>query len=427
MTTHYLDSNPSLRRWPVFVFRRFRQIEKLNKETMQSHDTAMSARQNRIRRKLYFMTLAILFIVVPLTLTFFVLNIIDGWAYWSQPYDFNAIHYGPDPFNTYFISFTTSDLMRSVDMNVNYIPALTGIVTFFVFGTTADSLNSYRKMLLCFGLGYIFPRLREEYRPADGRRSAGRSWLSSISRVFPGRGGRRSSNSGSSKMSILPTVEHFSQSSRSGNQSSQRGDASTSKSDTMCSGARQGVSSPPIDTPNPWPDLSPHTTAIDAPPAPPQPAQHNPWVLRTVPSPFPLKFPSRHRSGDISESKPIRLPSFKKQSPITEKGNGTEKTPSPVATGTITPHPDTTTNTTPPPPALGVDTRVWAATPPATPAGLPEQKAKDAPPRQNRSDEHLDVVRIQTETRTTSFTVPPPGTTDPSTTTAAARQTAGLS
>jgi len=404
---------------------------------MQSHDTAMSARQNRIRRKLYFMTLGILVIVVPLTLAFFILNIVDGWVYWSQPYDFNAIHYGPDPFNTYFVSFTTSDLVRSVDMNMNYIPALTGFVTFFVFGTTADSLNSYRKMLLCFGLGYIFPRLREEYRPADGRRSASRSWLSSISRVFPGRGGRRSSNSDSSKQSILPTIEHVSQSSRCGNQSSRRGEISTSKSDTMCSGARQGLSSPPIDAPNPWPDLSPHTTTTDAPPAPPQPAQHNPWVFRTVLNPFPLKFPSRKRTGDISESKPIRLPSFKKQSPITEKGKETEATSSPVATCTITPYPDITSQHTlpaPPPPALGVDTRVWAATPPATPAALPEQKAKDAPPRQQRSDEHLDVggdsvVRIQTETRTTSFTVAPLGgddATDSSTTTTA-RQTAGLS
>jgi pheromone a factor receptor len=264
---------------------------------MQSHDTAMSARQNRIRRKLYFMTLGILVIVVPLTLAFFILNIVDGWVYWSQPYDFNAIHYGPDPFNTYFISFTTSDLVRSVDMNMNYIPALTGFVTFFVFGTTADSLNSYRKMLLCFGLGYIFPRLREEYRPTDGRRSAGRSWLSSISRVFPGRSGRRSSDSDSSKHSILPTIEHVSQSTRCGNQSSRRGEISTSKSDTVCSSARQGLSSPPIDAPNLWPDLSPHTTTTDAPPAPPQPAQHNPWVLRTVLSFFPLKFlPSRLRA-----------------------------------------------------------------------------------------------------------------------------------
>ncbi|KAK1835224.1 hypothetical protein QBC39DRAFT_327678 [Podospora conica] len=415
----------------AFVFKRFRQIEKLNKETMQSYDTAMSARQNRVKRKLYFMTLAILVVVVPLILAFFILNIIDGWAYWSQPYDFNAIHYGPDPFNTYFISFTTSDLVRSVDMNLNYIPALTGFVTFFVFGTTTDSLNSYRRMLLFFGLGYIFPKLREEYRPADGRRSAGRSWLSSISRVFPTRGGRRSSNSGSSKRSILPTVEHVSQSSRNGNQSSRPVETPTSKSDTMCSGARQGLSSPPVvDTPNPWPDLSPHTTIADAPPAPPQPGQHNPWVLRTVLSPFPIKFPSRQRSGDISEGKPIRLPSLKKPSPTaTEEANEKE---TPVATGTTTPQ---HTTPAPVPPALGVDTRVWAATPPATPAALPEQKMKESdgivPVRQQRSDEHLDVVRIQTETRTTSFTVPPPSSgdhaADPSATTTTANQTAGRS
>lgn len=133
------------------------------------------------------MTLGILVIVVPLTVALFVLNIFDGLEYWNDPYDYDLIHYGPDPFNINFISFTTSDLVRFVDMNINYIPTLTAIVIFFVFGTTTEALNDYRKMLLFFGLGYVLPRLRQEYSP-DRRRSGRRSWLSSLSKIFPVRG-----------------------------------------------------------------------------------------------------------------------------------------------------------------------------------------------------------------------------------------------
>jgi pheromone a factor receptor len=169
------------------VFRRFRKIEKLTREVIHSQDSVMAVRQQRVRGKLYFMTLGILVIVVPIIVALFVLNIVDGYTYWSDPYDYDLIHHGPDPFNTYFISFTTSDMVRFVEMNINYIPTLTAIVIFFVFGTTADALNDYRRLLLFCGLGTVIPKLREEYTP-DGRSGSKRSWLSSMSKIFPNRG-----------------------------------------------------------------------------------------------------------------------------------------------------------------------------------------------------------------------------------------------
>lgn len=273
------------------------------------------------------MTLGILVIVVPIITALFVLNIVDGLEYWNDPYDYDLIHYGPDPFNINFISFTTSQVVRFVDMNINYIPTLTAIVIFFVFGTTTEALNDYRKMLLCFGLGYIFPKLRQEYVP-DTRRSGRRSWLSSLSRIFPVRGSTKTTRSSSSfftrKVSLLPTSVHVSNANRSGASQHEKNHNAT---DT-CTSAVSSTNT------NPWPDLSEQNDAV-VPTFHPRPPTRNPWVLRTtlnlphirLPS---ISFPSIGKKKTTSEKTPEEsLPRFAPSSPHIPSIPGLRKTITP--------------------------------------------------------------------------------------------------
>jgi pheromone a factor receptor len=140
----------------------------------------MLARQQRVRRKLYFMTLVILAVVLPIVCVLFIMNILQGLP-WTIPFDYDRIHFGPDPYNINFISFTTSDLMSFEDLCLNYISALTSIAIFISFGTSTEAYNRYRKFLLLFGLGIIFPKLHEEYQPVS-RATSKRSWWSSITK-----------------------------------------------------------------------------------------------------------------------------------------------------------------------------------------------------------------------------------------------------
>jgi pheromone a factor receptor len=266
----------------ALVFIRFRRIEKLTREVIHTHDTLMAARRHRVRRKLYFMTLGILVIVVPLTCALFVLNIRDGYEYWSDPYDYQLIVHGPDPFNHHFISFTTSDMVRFIDLNISYIPALTAVVIFAIFGLTTEGLNDYRRLLLLFGLGCIFPKLKKEYNPDDRRGRSG--WLSSFSRIFPIRGTRLSSRSGSGtkdpKNSQLPTVDHIS------NASATVASRNQEKGGISCSGANGHTTDH-----NPWPDLpdlpESESTSIGT-----KIPNRNPWLFRTSLPSAPFRIPT---------------------------------------------------------------------------------------------------------------------------------------
>lgn len=46
-----------------------------------------------------------------------------------------------------------------------YLSIATTIPIFIFFGMTKDAMNSYRVVLLFFGLGKVFPQLHEEYDP----------------------------------------------------------------------------------------------------------------------------------------------------------------------------------------------------------------------------------------------------------------------
>jgi hypothetical protein len=116
------------------------------------------------------MTLVVIIIVLPLIMIMLFVHIIEG-APWDRPYDFDASHYGPDPYNIYFISFTTSDKLTFAQLNIVYVASIGSIAIFIPFGTTPEAINMYRTALLFLGLGFCFPRLREEYVPNTERES----------------------------------------------------------------------------------------------------------------------------------------------------------------------------------------------------------------------------------------------------------------
>jgi pheromone a factor receptor len=163
---------------PGLVYWRFREIDRVAREVIHSGDSVRSSSRHRIRRKLYFTSIAIMVFVLPLDTYFFVQNIPEGFP-WTIPYDYGRIHFGPDPFNINFISFTTTDLLGFGDLNINYISVITAIPIFIVFGTTIESLNLYRKCFLAVGLDYIFPSLRHDIQPKR-RTSSKQSWWATL-------------------------------------------------------------------------------------------------------------------------------------------------------------------------------------------------------------------------------------------------------
>ncbi|KAK0673817.1 putative pheromone receptor [Cercophora samala] len=268
------------------TFYRYRLIMRASNKVMQSRDSVAAARQSRVRKKLYFMTLSIIVVVLPLILIFLVRNLRVG-SPWSLPYDFDSFHYGPDPFNQWFVSFTTSEYMNFQQLSISFIPEITGILLFIPFGTTPEALNSYRRGLLFLGLGYLFPKLREEIplypSPSSSRNNSATdsraSWWSSFLRPIRENTSsfiasrRRSTttttggvSNNSRKGSILPTIEHHSNS-------------TSSRSTSLL--VKEKTSN------NPWPDLtadeidhyhSPSSSSTSSPPT----AGRNPFLMATA-------------------------------------------------------------------------------------------------------------------------------------------------
>ncbi|KAK4457955.1 pheromone A receptor-domain-containing protein [Cladorrhinum samala] len=327
------------------TFYRYRKIERATRKIISSQDSVAGARQARVRKKLYFTTLGCIVVVLPLTLTLFVRNVLAG-SPWTRPFDFDSFHYGPDPFNSGFISFTTSDMMSFQQLAISYIPEIAGIALFIPFGTTIDALNAYRKALLALGLGILFPKLREEIKTKPKDKGSSPSWWSSLIRPL------RSTTSSviqSRKASLLPTVEHASVSSRN---SAALSPSSSSRNQ------------------NPWPDLSAreidsYSSRLRSPaasPARPLPVMH---AAALGPNqPVSVQFPSV----------PVAIPSFRR---------GSEPASPRTSVAGEKPWEDLNQQN------VGVDTRVWSD------AEKDAEGGGEAGVRRN-------VVRVETRINTTS-------------------------
>lgn len=141
----------------------------------------MQQRHQRIRRKLYFMCMSTMVLILPLQMFFLYTNIAAGLDN-LMPYDFAKIH-NPATFN--LITFKTTPGISFLEMNSNYVAIVTCLPLFWFFGLTKEAINTYRVYSLNLGLGILFPRLHEEYDPDRSRNTnQNMSWRQKISGVL---------------------------------------------------------------------------------------------------------------------------------------------------------------------------------------------------------------------------------------------------
>lgn len=139
---------------------------------MARHTSSVTHRNQRMRRKLYLLSLCILIPFFPLQMLFMYSNIMNS-VHRMQPYDFAKIH-NSGIFNR--ITFTVSAQTSFPEMNLNYISVITVVPIFWFFGVTKEAMNTYRVYFLACGLGKWFPRLHDEYDPDRTRTGTSRSW-----------------------------------------------------------------------------------------------------------------------------------------------------------------------------------------------------------------------------------------------------------
>ncbi|KAK3948785.1 pheromone A receptor-domain-containing protein [Pseudoneurospora amorphoporcata] len=285
-------------------FYKYRQLEKLTREAIPSDDSIRTARQKRLRRKLYFLTLSILVSVVPLVCVFFVFNVAQGWP-WSLPFDLHRIHASIN-----FVSFTTTEKMKVTEVLTNYVPVVSAVAICITFGTTVEAYNQYRLVLVFLGFGKLWPKLYQEYDPDDSippcelcTQTSSKSWWSSMTK-----NNKRGTVASFSlhDTSILPITEDIPLTTRL-KLAPTKGESSHTNPSSPYDELRKEFpdlwptqSSPTAkvnNNNNPWPDLS-----VD-----PTPPARNPWYLRPnafhvpirLPMPLsPIYIPSLHADQD---------------------------------------------------------------------------------------------------------------------------------
>ncbi|CRK30483.1 hypothetical protein BN1708_005141 [Verticillium longisporum] len=163
--------------YSILTFKRYRELRKGMQNALSSNSSA-SSRQNRTRRRLYFMTISVLIPYLPLQLAHAVLNGLSSFP--LQPFDFHKIRYEAAPFPWDSIVFMPSTQVPWIFLNNKYIPILTTVVIFIYFGITVDARRMYRHVVLAMGLGSMFPRLHNSdgynFSDQSGSRSGTGSW-----------------------------------------------------------------------------------------------------------------------------------------------------------------------------------------------------------------------------------------------------------
>ncbi|KAF5026057.1 hypothetical protein F66182_1849 [Fusarium sp. NRRL 66182] len=144
------------------TYMRFREIARTTRSAINSNRAAHQ-RAQRTKRRLYLMVLSILIPFLPIVVTFAVLNVLTALP--LQPFDYNLIHNKIVPYPWSAILFIPSTSVTFAYLNNCYIDILSSIPVVIFFGMTNDAINAYRRGLVCIGLGFVFPKLREEYDP----------------------------------------------------------------------------------------------------------------------------------------------------------------------------------------------------------------------------------------------------------------------
>jgi pheromone a factor receptor len=139
---------------------------------MARNTSSPNTLHQRMRRKLYLLTLIILIPFFPLQMLFMYSNTMNSIGR-MQAYNFDKIH-NSGIFTR--ITFSVYDQASFSDMNLNYISVITVIPIVWFFGATKEAMNTYRTYFLALGLGKWFPKLHDEYDPDRTRTGAPRSW-----------------------------------------------------------------------------------------------------------------------------------------------------------------------------------------------------------------------------------------------------------
>lgn len=148
---------------PDQTYRKFRQVEVSTRLAHNGSNSVAFSRSQRARRKLYLMALSILLPYAPIEAVFCAFNIMMGWP-WNSPSSFHYVHFaGLVPWNSIYIM--SYENVSFGEMNSSWIPIITAFVIFAFFGTSKEGINTYRRCLVFFGLGRLFPKLRQEYDP----------------------------------------------------------------------------------------------------------------------------------------------------------------------------------------------------------------------------------------------------------------------
>ncbi|KAM0505051.1 hypothetical protein ACHAP8_002446 [Fusarium lateritium] len=148
--------------YAILTYIRFRQIARTTRTAINSSRSA-NQRAQRTKRRLYLMVLAILIPYLPVVITLAVLNILGAFP--LQPFDYDLIHNRTWPYPWSAVILVPSNGFTFIHLNNCYIDILAAVPVVLFFGMTKDAINSYRRGLLYFGLGHLFPKLQEEYDP----------------------------------------------------------------------------------------------------------------------------------------------------------------------------------------------------------------------------------------------------------------------
>ncbi|GKT99462.1 pheromone a factor receptor [Fusarium langsethiae] len=144
--------------YAILTYIRFRQIARTTRTAINSSRSA-NQRAQRTKRRLYLMVLAILIPYLPVVVTLAVLNMLGAFP--LQPFDYDLIHNRTWPYPWSAVILVPSNGFTFIHLNNCYIDILAAIPVVLFFGMTKDAINSYRRGLLYFGLGHLFPKLQE--------------------------------------------------------------------------------------------------------------------------------------------------------------------------------------------------------------------------------------------------------------------------
>ncbi|EFX00552.1 a-pheromone receptor [Grosmannia clavigera kw1407] len=155
------------------TYRKFRLAEASTRLAHNGNNSVAFSRSQRARRKLYLMALSILLPYAPIEAIFCAINIMMGWP-WNSPTSFHYVHFAGIVSTWNSIYIISYDHVSFSEMNLNWIPIVTAFVIFTFFGTSKEGINTYRRWLVFFGLGRLFPTLNLEYDPDRTRVETGR-------------------------------------------------------------------------------------------------------------------------------------------------------------------------------------------------------------------------------------------------------------